>query len=677
VSSHEPLFYGGDYNPDQWSEDIMDIDLDLFKKAGINIVTLPVFSWAKFQSDEDVYHFEWFDRIMDKISQAGLFICMATSTAAQPAWMSRKYPEILPVDFHGRKRKHGGRVNFCPNSKDFRRFALKLVEKLVERYGDNPLIKLWHIGNEYGTWCYCDTCEEAFRDWLKERYKTIEKLNQTWYTSFWGHTLYSWEDVTLPSGLSEMFEGDGRVRTIFQSMALDYARFQSESSYNCYRQEYDLIKTYYPDIPITTNLMGHFKPLDYFRWAEGMDVISWDSYPFVTDKPFQSALRHDLMRSLKRDKPFLLMEQTPSQQNWAPYNSCKRPGELRCQSFQALAHGADSIMYFQLRRSIGACEKFHSAVIDHAGHGETRVFRECAQLGQELNQISQVLKGAVVRSKAAIVFDWENWWALEYSSGPSIHLYYLDQIQKYYKPLYENHISVDFVLPDSDLSRYDLVVAPTLYMLSRESAANLNDFVKQGGNLLTTFMSGIVDDSDRVYTGGYPGPLREMLGIWVEEIDALPPGAGNKAIALTGQLPRKDGYRCDLICDVIHLEGAEALAVYAEDFYKDSPVLTVNSYGKGKAYYVGSSLEEEGIADILNLAAENKNLQQWEGFSIPEGVEAAMRYQQDEELRFLLNNGKTEVSIGIEEDYEEVLSGKPAGKTLKLAPFGVAMLRKK
>ncbi|HYH02560.1 MAG TPA: beta-galactosidase, partial [Bacillota bacterium] len=382
------IFYGGDYNPDQWPEEIWQEDLRLFQKANINIVTLPVFSWAKLQPAEDTYCFEWLDRILDLISAHGLYVCLATSTAAQPAWMSKKYPEMLPVDIDGRRRTHGGRVNFCPNNPKYRELSVRLARKMAQRYQHHPALLVWHINNEYGTYCYCENCAAAFRQWLKSRYGTIEELNRRWNLSFWGHTIYDWDEITPPSHLNEMWldnsGAEPRERTCFQGISLDYNRFMSESSLACYLGEYRTIKEITPEIPITTNLMGTFKPLDYFRWSQHLDVVSWDNYPSAKDSPGAIALRHDLMRGLKNGQPFMLMEQTPSQQNWQPYNSLKRPGVMRLWSYQALAHGADTVMFFQLRRSFGACEKYHGAVIEHVGHENTRVFGECTQLGAEL-----------------------------------------------------------------------------------------------------------------------------------------------------------------------------------------------------------------------------------------------------------------------------------------------------
>ena len=420
------MFYGGDYNPDQWPEEIWQEDIRLFKLAGVNIVTLPVFSWAKLQPSENEYDFEWLDRIIELVWKNDIHVCMATPTAAQPAWMSHRYPEVLPVDSEGKKHTHGGRVNFCPNSPTYRKFISNIAGKMAQRYTNHPALSFWHIGNEYHASCYCENCAEAFRSWLKVKYGTIEEANRVWNSNFWGHTFYSWEEIVPPSRLNN----DDKC---FQGISLDYNRFMSDSNLACYVEELNAIRKYSPDIPATANLMFKFKPLDYFKWAEQMDIVSWDSYPSYKTNMADTAFWHDTMRGLKNGMPFMLMEQAPGHVNWHEICSLKRPGVMRLWSYQAIAHGADSVMFFQMRQSIGAAEKHHSALISHEGSENTRVFRECAQLGRELEKLGDTLIGSRACNRLAIIIDWDNWWALEMTQGPSTELKYMEQVLKYYR----------------------------------------------------------------------------------------------------------------------------------------------------------------------------------------------------------------------------------------------------
>ncbi|HEY5561361.1 MAG TPA: beta-galactosidase [Clostridiaceae bacterium] len=670
INSKLPAFYyGGDYNPDQWPEETWEEDMRLFKNAGINIITVPVFSWAKLEPSEGIYDFSWLDKIMDLAHKNNIFVCLATSTAAQPAWMSKKYPEILPVDQNLRKKVHGGRVNFCPNSKLFKKFSVNLASKLAEHYKDHPALVIWHIGNEYGNYCYCENCENEFRLWLKKRYGTTEELNRAWNMSFWGHTIYDWEEIVVPSELNS-------DKYSFQGMSLDYNRFMSDSSLECYYGEYKAIKAITPAIKITTNLMGTFKPLDYFKWAEKMDVISWDSYPRLTDPASTTALRHDLMRGLKNGAPFMLMEQTPSQQNWQPYNSLKRPGVMRLQSYQAIAHGSDTVMFFQLRRSFGAGEKYHGALIAHSGSDKTRVYKECAVLGDELKILGDSIIDSTLKAKVGIIFDWDNWWAIEMSSGPTILLKYLDQIEKYYKPFFDMNIPVDLISPVSDLSKYDIIIAPVLYMVKPGVSKNIESFVKHGGTFITTFFSGIVNENDLVTLGGYPGELRPLLGIFVEEIDALFPDMKNSIVmeAVLGEL--KGTYDCDMLCDLLELEGAKALATYGSDFYKGKPVITVNNFGKGKAYYVASNPSEDFVLSLMKYISKEKAIYSPDiDGTLP--VEITTRFNGPSEFTFILNHNTEACTINLKNNsYENMLTGEKMDNIFNIEAKGVNILKK-
>lgn len=660
------IYYGGDYNPDQWDEETWKEDMRLFKLAGINLVRLPVFSWAKLQPAEDKYDFDWLDRVLDMLVENGIYACIATSTAAQPAWMSLKYPEVLPVDVYGRKRTHGKRVNFCPNSEKYREFAAKLVRKLAERYKDHPALIMWNVANEYGTYCYCENCAKKFREWLKERYGSIEELNKRWNLSFWGHTVYDWEEITVPSELND----DNKW---YQPKALDYLRFMTDSNIACYLNEYRILKEITPHVPVTTNISGFIKKLDQFKWANYVDVVAWDNYPRPTDDMSTVALKHDLMRGLKNGQPYVLMEQTPSQQNWQPYNMLKRPGVMRLLSYQALAHGADTVLFFQMRRSVAGVEKFHGAVIDHAGHENTRVFRECAQLGHELKKFGDSILDSRIEAKVAIMFDWDNWWAVELSSGPSVDLKYFEQVNKYYKALYDMNIAVDIIRPDADLSKYSMVIAPVLYMTKPGVAESIERYVQEGGTFVTTFLSGVVDENDRVILGGYPGKLRKVLGIWVEEVDGILPEMRNSIVIKKPKGNLCGKYECKLICEVVHSEGAEVLGVYGKDFYAGLPCFTVNNFGKGKAYYIATDPEEAFLHEFMKVLCKERNIRP--PLEVPRGVEVTQRVKGERKFLFILNHNDYPVGIELgDSKYRDIITGQEMVDYFILESKGVVVL---
>ncbi|MGX1827908.1 beta-galactosidase [Paenibacillus taichungensis] len=674
ISSKLPkMFYGGDYNPEQWDHETHIEDLRMFKLAGIDIATINVFSWALIQPDEVTYNFEGLDQYINNLYESGVYTCLATSTAAHPAWMAKRYPDVLRVDTNGRKRKFGGRHNSCPNSPTYRKYSEKIAEKLAEHYKDHPAVLVWHVSNEYSDDCYCENCEKAFRVWLKERYKTLDNVNKTWNTNFWGHTFYDWDEIVLPSNLSE-HSGDNN--STFQGISLDYSRFNSDSILDCYRLEYDAIKKHIPDSVVTTNLMGFYKPLDYFKWAKYLDIVSWDSYPGLATPVSFTAMAHDLMRGLKDGQPFMLMEQTPSQQNWQPYNSLKRPGVMRLWSYQSVAHGADTIMFFQLRRSVGACEKYHGAVIEHVGHEHTRVFREVAELGKELQLLGDKTLDATVDAKVAIVFDWDNWWAIEKSSGPTVALNYVDQIHKYYAAFFRRNIPVDIVSVDTDISKYDIVLAPVLYMVKPGFAAKLEKFVEAGGTFLTTFFSGIVNESDIVTTGGYPGELRKLLGIWVEEIDALLPEQKNRIVMKEAYGDLQGDYGCGMLCDLLHSEGAEIIAEYGDDFYKGMPVVTRNTFGQGEAWYVASDPEDRFLDGLLGQLAATKNIASL--LDTPEGVEVTARTKDGQQYLFVMNHNATTQSYDLgKAEARDLLTDRSLSGTIEIEGRGVQLLEMK
>ena len=666
-TSFSRILYGGDYNPNQWPREIWAQDMELFKKAGINSATVNVFSWAKLQPDENTYDFSELDDIINMLSENNIDIVLATATGAMPAWMAKKYPEVTRVDFEGRRHKFGQRHNHCPNSLVWQKYAKRLAGELAKRYGSNPHVVCWHINNEYNTGCYCENCEKAFRVWLREKYGTLEAVNAAWNTEFWGHTFYDWDEIVAPNNLSDGMGFGFTRKTAFAGISIDYDRFLSDSLLENYKMERDAIREHDKETPITTNLMGTYKGLDYFKWAKEMDIVSWDNYP-AYDTPWSlTAMRNDLMRGLK-DAPFMLMEQTPSQQNWQAYNSLKRPGQMRAQSYQTIAHGADTIQFFQLRRSLGGCEKFHGAVISHSGSEETRVFREVSQLGTELRSLGGELLGAANPAQVGILFDWDNYWALEYTSGPTIDLRYEDQIHQYYRYFYERHIPVDMIPVDGDFSRYKIIAAPVLYMVKEGVAEALEAYVKNGGTLVTGFMSGIVDQSDNVHLGGYPGPLRKLCGVWAEEIDALAPEQSN-TLKFTGGA--ESG--CGLLCDILHLEGAEALACYGEDFYAGVPAVTKNAFGQGTVWYVGTQPDKAGLQIILDHLAQTAGVHSLIKEETP--LEIARRVTEDREYWFILNlTGKPQPAPRDFAGERDLLTGQAVGGELK--PFDALLVRR-
>lgn len=663
------IFYGGDYNPEQWPENIWLEDMDLMKQAGVNLVSVGIFSWASLQSDDGSFHFEWLDRVLNLLSEKGIYAALATATASPPPWISRKYPDMLPVDAQGNRISYGSRQSYCPNSPDYRRLSQALVRKIAERYHNHPALLLWHVNNEYACHnfeCYCENCAAAFRDWLRRKYGSIDELNAAWGCNFWSQRYYQWEEI-IPPRATSTFPNPGQV--------LDYRRFLSDSFLECYLGEIKILRELTPEIPVTTNFMADFNQLNYFEWARHVDVVAWDCYPDPVPgyHPAWAGLNHDLMRSLRAGQPFILMEQAPSQVNWRPINPNKRPGIMRLWSYQALARGADGIMFFQWRQSLKGAEKFHSAMVTHTGDGNSRVFKEVSQLGRELAGLDEIIDSRCP-AKVGILFDYDNWWAVEYKQRPHENLKYLEQIHDYYDPLFEMNIPVDLLPVTADFSRYQLIIAPLLYMVKPGLAEGLENYVAKGGTLVTTFFSGIVDETGGVFPGGYPGPLKELLGIKVEEFDPLVPEMRNEfeIQAALGDLSGK--YPCHFWCDVVIPGSAKALASFTMDYYSGCPAITENCFGEGKAYYIATRPEHSFLKSFLKNLCQTNLIEA--PFPVPEGVELRVRTKGDRQYLFLMNHNDSGVELELPAGrYYDLVGKKDVAASLSLMKYGAMVLR--
>lgn len=660
------MLYGGDYNPDQWDEATWADDLRQMKEARINVVTLGVFSWARLQPGPDTYDFEWLDKVFDLVHQAGMQVILATPTAAPPAWLCQMYDDILPTAPDGTRYHFGSRRHYCPNSPNYRRHAREIAKVLAERYGKHPALILWHVDNEYGCHldsCYCERCRRAFQDWLKGRYGTLEALNERWTTAFWGQRYTAWEQVDVPRQTPTYHN---------PTQVLDYRRFMTESFLACYLEQRAILEELSP-APITTNFLP-LPGLDYHRWGPHLDIVTWDTYPGTGADPAEVAARHDLMRGLKGgQQPFMVMEQTPSQVNWMPHNPPFRPGELRLLSLQAVAHGADGVCYFQMKQSRGGAEKFHGAVIPHGGTARSRVYREVAELGEELKRLA-AWTGSEYRAQAAVLFSWPGWWTIHQEPRINSDLDYVEEVSRAYRALWTHQVETDLVSPEADLSRYRLVVAPLLRLVDQGLADRLRAYVAQGGTLVLTFHSGLCDLDDRAHLGGYPGPLRDLAGVWVEEFDILPAGVTNRIRVTEPRGPWSGSYEAQLWCDVIHLEGAQPLATFERDFYAGRPAVTERRLGEGRVIYVGTALEARGARDLFGWLCQDLGL--GPAFPVPEGVEVTRRWRkrltgEDEALVFVLNHNAHPVSVRLPGSFVDLLSGAALAGSAELPAWGV------
>jgi beta-galactosidase len=546
--------------------------------------------------------------------------------------------------------------------------------KLAERYRNHPALLVWHISNEYGGQCHCALCQDAFRTWLKERYGSLEALNQAWWTAFWSHTYTDWSQIESPAPHGEW---------AIHGLNLDWKRFVTRQTTQFMKNEITPLRELTPNVPVTTNMMGTYSGLNYWKMAAELDVVSWDSYApwhgVEEDWKLGSSVSfiHDIYRCLKGGRPFMLMESTPSNVNWQEVCKPKRPGMHRLSSLQAVAHGADTVQYFQWRKSRGSFEKFHGAVVDHVGHENTRVFHDVEEVGQILEKLDAVI-GTTVHPEVAIIYDWENEWAIGDLQGLSRKRRdYGGTCVAQYRPFWSRGVPVDVISMDSDFASYRLLIAPILYMVRPGVAERIGKFVEKGGTFVATYWSGIVNESDLCFLGGFPGPLRKILGLWAEEIDVLHDGQTNvvipvskNGVGLTGR------YKARELCDLIHAESAQVLAKYGLDFYKGRPALTVNEFGKGRAYYIASRNDDRFDDDFYEGLARGLGLKRVLGTRLPKGVTAQLRTDGKDEFVFLLNfqPAARRVNVG-REGLSDMLTGKIVNGTVTLPAYGTLILR--
>lgn len=667
----EPRFdhivHGGDYNPDQWIDTpgIWDEDTRLMKLARINSATVGIFSWSLLEPEEGRYDFAWLDEIMDKLSADGIDAVLATPSGARPPWLAEKYPEVLRVAPDGLRYEYGVRHNHCLTSPVYRQKTLEINTLLAERYKDHPALKMWHVSNEYSGECYCELCRQAFRDWLRERYHgDIEELNRYWWNGFWAHRFNDFSQISPPTD-----RGENHVT----ALKLDWRRFVTDRHISFFENEIKPLREITPDVPITTNFMHFYTGIDYQRFASHVDVVSWDSYPSWErgrneDEFVLHAFAHDAFRSMKGGQPFFMMESTPSIVNHKPVNKLPKPGRQTQYAVASVALGADSVQYFQWRKSRGGHEKFHGAVVDHVGTEDTRVFREVSATGRTLEKLGEVV-GKRSESRVAVIFDWENSLAVDFYCGyNNLRRDYLGECAKWYAAFIKRGFTVDVISEDDGFGKYDLVIAPYLYMLKDGVDKKIAAYVRGGGSFAATYLFANVDSHDLCFLGGFPAnELKEVFGIWAEETDSLPEDMPGEAV-FNGKT-----YPVDHVLDVLRLRGAEVLGEYRSDFYAGSPAVTVNRYGGGRAYCAAFRCDGDFVDDFCAHLIKELALDPGTGVGEADGVFTRERGG----VVFTVNMADGEREVALDGDFYDVINEKEISGSLVLPVCGYSALRKK
>ncbi|MFF5342296.1 beta-galactosidase [Streptomyces althioticus] len=659
------LAFGGDYNPEQWPEAVWEEDVRLMREAGVTLVSVGIFSWAQLEPAPGAHDFGWLDRCLDLLHAAGVRVDLGTPTVVPPAWFYRAHPDALPVTADGVRLAFGSRGAICHSNPAYRAAAADITTRLAERYGDHPALAMWHVHNEYGvpvSACYCDTCAAHFRRWLERTYGSVDAVNEAWGTAFWGQRYASFDEIDPPRATPTVGN---------PAQALDHRRFADATMRENFTAERDILHRLSPGVPVTTNFMtalSQCDSVDYWAWAREVDLVTNDHY-LITDgrrTHVNLAMAADLTRSVAGGAPWLLLEHSTSGVNWQPRNPAKAPGQMARNSLAHVARGSDGAMFFQWRQSRRGAEKFHSAMLPHGGT-ETRVFREVTELGASVRSLASV-RGTRTEADVAVLWDWQSWWAQNLDWRPSQDHDARERADAFYETLYDHHLTVDFAHPEADVSRYPLVVVPALYLMTEAAGENLRRYVEGGGTLVVSYFSGIVDEHDAVHEGPYPGALRDVLGLTVEEFSPLLEG---ERVRLTG--PGGAELEADVWTEFVVPRGAEAVWTYADGLTAGGPAVTRHRLGEGTAWYVSTRLGADGLAAVLARAAEDAGVPP--RHDLPHDVEVVRRSGDSGRFLFAINHSAADAKVPLDAPGTELLTGDRAVGRLAVPAGAVRIVR--
>lgn len=657
----DALGYGGDYNPEQWPDEVRVEDIALMQEAGVTIVSLAIFSWARIEPREKEYDWEWLDVTMDRLHAAGIRVDLATATASPPPWLTTKHPEILPVLADGTVLHPGGRQQYRISSPIFRDYATRMTRLIAERYASHPALAMWHIDNEIGCHVpheYSDDAAHAFRRWLERTYGTIEALNDAWGTAFWSQRYDSFEEI-LPPRSAPTFPNP--------TQQLDFRRYSSDELLSYYQDLREVLAEVTPDVPCTTNfmVMASSGPMDYNVWAPEMDIVSNDHYVIASDPhpERELAFSADSVRTMADGAPWILMEHSTSAVNWQGYNRTRTSAESLRNSLSHLAHGADALLFFQWRQSRAGAEKYHSSMYPHAGT-DSDVWRTTVRLGQILKDVAEV-RGSRVQARAAVLYDYPSTWAARLDSHPTDGIDPRTEAIRWHHALNRRGIATDVVDTHDDLARYDLLVIPELYLVTDEAAERIAAAAEAGTTVLITYFSGIVDEHDHVRLGGYPGAFRDLLGVRTEEFWTLQPGE---------RVTLDDGTTATIWSENVRAaEGTQVVRSFAGGVLDGVPALTRRAVGAGEAWYLATRPEDKGlqrIADALIAASGVAPVVP----DLPDGVEVTRRTAADgRSWLFVLNHTAEDVTLAA--SGLDLVSGARADGELAVAAGAVAIVR--
>jgi beta-galactosidase len=678
------MYFGVDYHPEQWvypyagtrekPESAWERDIEMMISAGVNVVRMGEFTWGLCEPEEGKYDFTWLNRVMELLGKAGIKVVLATPTAAPPIWLTKAHPEILPVDEHGLIKHEGTRRAVCLNSDVYWNCSKRIVEAMAKTLGSSPHLIAWQIDNSLGgNFTEASFNEDTRRDWhgwLEAKYENVEKLNNLMGLRHWGQIVAKWSDVPMPMSAPTLHN---------PALVQDWCRFCSDTIVQFVKMQAEILRGVTPNCPVTTNLRPLLHRFDHFDLAEAIDFVSIESTAAIRAKSAELACEIDLLRSLKKtdikapdgDDGFWVMEQKAGNVSWQDVNSLVRPGMLRMFTYQLVSRGANAIVFFRWRQPRFGTEKFHGAVLSHSARSDGRVFKEISQLGEELKLLAPSLKGTHVQAETCILYSHDNDWALQQPNQPNKFFSLREHIQLFYNSLHDRNIAVDFARPSEDVSRYKLVFAPSLHLLSGGEADRLKLYVQNGGTLVVTFNTGLIDEHNLAPDSGYPHDLMDLLGLEVVEFDQLPPGEENH-LTFKGTFPTSHLHPARLWCDIIEPKDCQILATYAKDFYAGKPAITMHTFGLGKAIYIGTQSHQHFYNDLVIWLRQLCNLHPL--LKVPDNIEVSMRQKDDSRVFFLLNHHNTPLRIQFYKPMHDFLTGSNFSGNYDLQPRGVLVL---
>ena len=678
------MYFGVDYYPEQWvypyggtaddPESQWETDAEFMVKAGINVVRIGDFSWGLCEPEDGKYDFKWLKRVMDVLGRNGIQVVLATPTAAPPVWLAKKHPEILPLDEKGVPKHAGTRRAVCFNNDTFWNYSKRIVEAMGKALGSHPQLIAWQIDSGIGghqtEWSFNEDTRLEWQNWLKLKYDTVERLNEQLGLRYWGQVVASFDEVPMP-----MYAPTAHN----PALLLDWARFSSDTIVAFVNMQSEVLRELTPDIPITTNLRALLRRFDHFDVAKVLDFVSIESNAAIKSKAAELACDIDILRSLKKDDVrtpdgdtgFWVIEQKAGQVNWQDVNSLVRPGVVRLFTYQLLSRGASGVLYYHWRQSRIGFEKFFGAVLPHHVQANSRAFKEISQIGEEIKLLAPSLKGTRVVAEVCILYSHDNDWILQQPMQPNKYFNLRDHIQLFYTALHDRNISVDFARPTEDLSQYKLVFAPSLHLMSGTEADLLKLYVQNGGTLVATFNSGLVDEHAIASDSGFPHDLTDLFGLEVLEFDPLPPGEENH-LTFKGAFPTSHLHPARLWCDIIEPKDCQVLATYAKDFYSGRPAMTMHTFGLGRAIYIGTQSHQHFYHDLVGWLRQMCSLHPL--LKVPETVQVSMREKEGTKIYFLLNHQNSPVRIQFYKPMHDFLTGNTIAGNYDLPPHGVLVL---